>query len=170
MVQRIGLAQALMHDPKLVLLDEPLSGVDPIGRKEIRDLIYRLKEQGRTIFFCSHILSDVEDVCDRVAILHHGKLLKLGPMDQLLGRPDERAQIELRLPQGMSAADLGVEGEVQNHVLKLNLPNTHDTRAKAGGWREKGVELLAYVPQRMTLEELFVETIRSHDPNVALET
>lgn len=170
MVQRIGLAQALMHDPKLVLLDEPLSGVDPIGRKEIRDLIYRLKEQGRTIFFCSHILSDVQDICDRVAILHHGKLLKLGPLDELLGRPDERVHIELKMPAGMSASDLGAEGEVQNHILKLNLPNTEETRQKSKGWTEKGAEILAYVPQRMTLEELFIETIRTSDPNVALET
>jgi len=171
MVQRIGLAQALMHDPKLVLLDEPLSGVDPIGRKEIRDLIYHLKqEQGRTIFFCSHILSDVQDICDRVAILHHGKLLKMGSLSELLGRESEKIQVELSLPESLKSEELGVEGELHDRVFKTFLPRNETSYGRIEQWREKGAKILALIPQRKTLEDCFVETIRTADPNVALET
>jgi len=170
MVQRIGLAQALMHDPKIVLLDEPLSGVDPIGRKEIRDLIYAIKEQGRTIFFCSHILSDVEHICNRVAILHHGKLLKMGGLDELLGRDDGKVQVELKLPETLKPEELGVDGGVKNGVFSTTLAGGEEARRKLDEWRAKGAELVAFIPHRKTLEELFVETIREADPNVVLET
>jgi len=170
MVQRIGLAQALMHDPKLVLLDEPLSGLDPIGRKEIRDLVYALKEQGRTIFFCSHILSDVQDICDRVAILHHGKLLKLGSLDELLGTERDKVDVELRFPDGVSKEDLGVDGDLHNGIFKTVLPDTEEANRRLEDWKAKGATIRAIIPQRKTLEELFVQTIRAQDPKVTLET
>ncbi len=84
MLQRIGLVQALLNDPKLVLLDEPMSGLDPIGRREVRDLLLRLKAEGRTVFFSSHIIPDVEVVCDRVGILVSGRLVAQGPLDEML--------------------------------------------------------------------------------------
>ncbi|MFQ5657404.1 MAG: ABC transporter ATP-binding protein [Candidatus Methylomirabilales bacterium] len=84
MLQRIGLAQALINDPKLVVLDEPMSGLDPIGRKEVRDLILKLKEEGKTIFFSSHIIPDVEMICDRVGILVGGRLVEVGKLEELL--------------------------------------------------------------------------------------
>lgn len=168
MVQRIGLAQALMHDPKLVLLDEPLSGLDPIGRKEIRDLVYELKKQGRTIFFCSHILSDVQDICDRVAILHHGKLLKLGSLDELLGTEKDKVDVELRLPEGADPAAFGMQGDVHNDVFRAVLPNTEETNKKIDEWRTAGAVIRAVIPKRKTLEDLFVETIRAEDPKVVL--
>src|SRR5690348_18306285 len=84
MLQRIGFAQALIGDPELVVLDEPMSGLDPIGRKEIRDLILELRTEGKTVLFSTHILSDVELLCDRVAIVVGGKLRDSGPLDQLL--------------------------------------------------------------------------------------
>ena len=170
MVQRIGLAQALMHDPKVVLLDEPLSGLDPIGRKEVRDLIYALKKEGRTIFFCSHILADVQDICDRVAILHHGKLLKLGNLHELLGTEHDRVQVEVKLPEGVSESELGAEGEIYNGVLRTTLANTADVNERIESWRAKGASILAVIPQRKSLEDLFVETIRAEDPHVALGT
>ena len=83
MVQRLGLAQALLHDPQLVILDEPTDGVDPIGRKDIRDLLLELKHQGKTVFLNSHLLSEVEMICDEVAILHKGKLLRQGTVQEL---------------------------------------------------------------------------------------
>ncbi|MDE2179586.1 MAG: ABC transporter ATP-binding protein [candidate division NC10 bacterium] len=83
MLQRLGLAQALLHDPQLVLLDEPMSGLDPIGRREVRDLLLRLKEDGKTVFFSSHIIPDVETVCDRVGILVGGRLVAQGSLDEL---------------------------------------------------------------------------------------
>jgi len=84
MMQRLGLAQALVHDPDLVILDEPTAGVDPIGSRQISDLIRLLKSQGKTVLLCSHLLSQVETVCDRVAILHRGKMLAEGTLDSLL--------------------------------------------------------------------------------------
>lgn len=84
MLQRIGLAQAIIHDPDLVILDEPMTGLDPVGRKEVRDLMVHLKEGGKTVFFSTHILSDVETVCDRVAIMNKGRLLQCGTLDELI--------------------------------------------------------------------------------------
>ena len=84
MSRRIGIAQALINDPELIFMDEPTSGLDPIGRQEVKQLIVRLKEQGKTVMLCTHLLPDVQDVCDRVAILHDGRLCKQGPLDELL--------------------------------------------------------------------------------------
>lgn len=88
MVQRIGMAQALINDPELVFLDEPMSGLDPMGRYQIREIILSLKQQGKTIFFNSHVLSDVEKICDRIAILARGELICIGSLDELLGTAD----------------------------------------------------------------------------------
>lgn len=91
MLQRIGIAQALINDPKLVVLDEPMSALDPVGRTKIRDVILRLKDEGKTVFFSSHILSDVEMICDRVGLLVNGKLKEIGKLEELLG---ERESLE----------------------------------------------------------------------------
>ncbi|MDE5109976.1 MAG: ABC transporter ATP-binding protein [Trichodesmium sp. St7_bin2_1] len=85
MLQRVGMAQALINDPELVFLDEPMSGLDPMGRYQIREIIVSLKEQGKTIFFNSHVLSDVEKICDRIAILVEGELICIGTLDEILG-------------------------------------------------------------------------------------
>lgn len=84
MTRRIGLAQALINDPELIVLDEPTTGLDPIGSREMKDLILRLRDQGKTVLMCSHLLADVQDVCDRIAILHQGELKELGRVDSLL--------------------------------------------------------------------------------------
>jgi len=84
MARRIGLAQALINDPELILLDEPTTGLDPIGTREMKDLILRLKNEGKTVIMCSHLLADVQDVCDRIAILYQGELKELGRVDSLL--------------------------------------------------------------------------------------
>ena len=84
MARRIGLAQALINDPELILLDEPTTGLDPIGTREMKDLILRLKAEGKTVIMCSHLLADVQDVCDRIAILYQGELKELGRVDALL--------------------------------------------------------------------------------------
>jgi len=93
MLQRLGLAQALVHDPDLVILDEPTAGVDPIGARQITDLIRLLKSRGKTVLLCSHLLSQVETVCDRVAILHRGRMLAEGPLDQLLDPTSARPSL-----------------------------------------------------------------------------
>jgi ABC-2 type transport system ATP-binding protein len=97
MARRLGLAQALINDPALVILDEPTSGLDPIGSNEVKELILRLKAAGKTVLLCSHLLADVEDVCDRIAILHQGALREVGRVDELL-RADDRVAVELRAP------------------------------------------------------------------------
>jgi ABC-2 type transport system ATP-binding protein len=97
MARRLGLAQALINDPDLVVLDEPTSGLDPLGSAEVKELIIRLKQAGKTVLLCSHLLADVEDLCDRIAILHQGTLRECGRVDTLL-RDDQRVHIELSHP------------------------------------------------------------------------
>ncbi|MEO0374784.1 MAG: ABC transporter ATP-binding protein, partial [Cyanobacteria bacterium P01_A01_bin.17] len=94
MLQRVGMAQALINDPELVFLDEPMSGLDPLGRYQIREIILSLKQQGKTVFFNSHVLSDVEIICDRIAILAKGELICEGTMDELLGATSEHYQVK----------------------------------------------------------------------------
>src|SRR2546427_1952183 len=93
MLQRIGIAQALVNDPEIVFMDEPMSGLDPIGRREVRDLLLSLRAQGKTVFFSSHILSDVEALCDRAAILSRGKLLRCGTVHELTGIEDSAFEV-----------------------------------------------------------------------------
>ncbi|HET6326269.1 MAG TPA: ABC transporter ATP-binding protein [Planctomycetaceae bacterium] len=100
MTRRIGLAQALINDPDLVLLDEPTSGLDPIGTREMKDLILRLKQQGKTVVMCSHQLADVQDVCDRIAILYGGELKLLGKVDELLTEQNETQLLTSPLSEG----------------------------------------------------------------------
>jgi ABC-2 type transport system ATP-binding protein len=98
MTRRIGLAQALINEPELILLDEPTSGLDPIGTREMKDMILRLRDEGKTIVMCSHLLADVQDVCDRIAILHQGELKELGRVDSLLTLADVTQIRAKRLP------------------------------------------------------------------------
>src|SRR5208282_2134679 len=95
MLQRVGLAAALVHDPELLVLDEPMSGLDPVGRKEVRDLIVEEKQRGRTVFFSSHILSDVEMLCDRVCILRKGKMMVSGSLRELLGEDKRHCEVTI---------------------------------------------------------------------------
>lgn len=98
MLQRIGLAQALVHDPRLIILDEPTAGVDPVGSAEISELILKLKKQGKTVLITSHLLAQIEDICDRVAILDRGKLILEGAVDDLVGLRDRQSLIVDSLP------------------------------------------------------------------------
>lgn len=108
MLQRIGLAQALVHNPRLIILDEPTAGVDPVGSAEISDLILKLKEQGKTILLCSHLLGQVEDICDRVAILNRGQLILEGEMKELVGRKGLHSMIVENLSDRATEAVRGV--------------------------------------------------------------
>lgn len=111
MARRLGLAQALINDPDLVVLDEPTSGLDPLGAAEVKELIARLKKAGKTVLLCSHLLADVEDLCDRIAILHQGVLRECGRVDDLL-RTDDRITIELkRGDEAMLAAVKAAAGD-----------------------------------------------------------
>lgn len=160
MLQRVGLAQALLNDPDLVLLDEPMSGLDPIGRREIRDLIIELRNQGKTVFFSSHIIPDVEMLCDRVGILVGGRLVAQGPLDDLL---------EAR----MASIDITISGVHQevvdtlDHLLMTRpvrrgerlLLTVNDERALAevlARLIEEKVTIHSIAPQRESLEGFFI--------------
>ncbi|WP_193212178.1 ABC transporter ATP-binding protein [Luteolibacter marinus] len=125
MLQRIGLAQALVQEPRLVILDEPTAGVDPVGSREIRDLIFDLKERGITVFLCSHLLEQVQEVCDRVGIIYRGKMVKEGPLDDLLSIGD---QTELILrdasPELLEKLEAMIRSEAGTELLRCGRPKT----------------------------------------------
>lgn len=124
MTRRIGLAQALINDPELVILDEPTSGLDPIGTRNIKDLILSLKQQGKTVLLCSHLLADVQDVCDRIAILYRGELKELGRVDELL---KVRDVTELRAKGLSEAARSEIRQVIARHqgeVIRFDNPTT----------------------------------------------
>lgn len=156
MLQRIGIAQALINDPDLVFLDEPMSGLDPTGRFQVREIILALKREGKTIFFNSHILSDVEVICDRIAILDQGELICVGNLDELLGTADQyfaRGQgghIEELKPwlEGMTVQGESWRGHLTGDPVQFvqHLP-------------QMGARLIMLQQARPTLEEFFMEQI-----------
>ncbi len=164
MLQRTGVAQALINDPAVIFLDEPMSGLDPLGRHHMRQLILSLKQQGKTVFFNTHILSDVEAICDRVAILVKGNLVASGSLSELLGSPDNY-QVKGRggdLGQlGSQLQDFQVEGE--------DWQGTWCGPPSAGlaAISQAGAELREWVQQRQSLEDYFVALVQKHDTGAA---
>ncbi len=164
MLQRIGLAQALINEPAVIFLDEPMSGLDPIGRKEVRDLILHLREQGRTVFFSTHIIPDVEVVCDRVGIILAGHLSSVGRVEELLASPLEQIEItasDLTPEVGVTLAARSVVPPVRTGDRTLiavkgeeDLGEVLRTILRAGG------RVHSVVPHRRTLEEVFLDRIR----------
>ena len=163
MLQRVGLAQALINEPEVIFLDEPTDGVDPIGRKEIRDILKDLKNQGKTIFLNSHLLSEVELISDRVAILDKGKLLKTGTVDELTTE-GSRFQIGFipPLPDAfrVEAAALVLPLSYEPEVLTAELRSTQDLNRVIDLLRKHGVELTSITRQRSTLEESFLNLLK----------
>jgi ABC-2 type transport system ATP-binding protein len=162
MLQRAGLAQALINDPELVVLDEPMSGLDPIGRKEVRDLIHELRDAGKTIFFSTHILPDVEAICDRVAIIAGGRVLDTGPVGKLLDSRVLATEVVVALAEGKSLDGLtppGAQVRVAGDEAFVLLPADADPdaflRAVAGTAR-----VISVTPRRESLEDLFVKRAR----------
>ena len=159
MLQRIGLAQALVSDPPLLILDEPMTGLDPVGRKEVRDLILEQRRAGKTVFFSSHILSDVESICDRVAIVREGKVVDEGTLTELLEPAGLQVDLELESVDEAIASELetlATETTQEPDVLRLTVANDGSVeqvleRALAGGARVRSV-----IPRRETLEKLFL--------------
>ena len=163
MVQRLGLAQALMGDPETVILDEPMSGLDPIGRKDVRDIILDLRSEGRTVLFSTHILSDVEAICDRVGILVEGRLTDIGALGDLVA-PGARA-VELVI-DGVSSELAGKLAGGQGTVLQrdrstvLTFAAEEAARLALKSALAEGATVVSYTPHRRSLEELFVERAR----------
>ncbi len=162
MLQRIGIAQALINDPKLVVLDEPMSGLDPIGRREMRDLILRLKSEGKTVFFSSHIILDVEMICDRVAILHKGKIMAQGKIDDLLRSPKTASEVELAGLDGKGGELFGslatVLAETSGRVL-IRIDSADDVEKILEIARTHGGKLVSLIPHKQSLEDLFTEKV-----------
>jgi ABC-2 type transport system ATP-binding protein len=150
MLQRVGLAQALVNDPELLILDEPTSALDPLGRVAVRELLLRAKARGKTIFLSSHLLSEVELICDRVAILHRGKLARLGRTAELL-QSSEQAEIVAR---GIDPGKFG--GVAVDGVVKLRVGTTAQRATIERVWSAGG-EIISVNPARRSLEDIFVE-------------
>lgn len=169
MLQRVGLAQALIHDPELVILDEPMSGLDPIGRKQVRDLILSLREQGKTVFFSTHIIPDVEMICDRVGVIVKGKLLATGRVDELVTQGHTHS-VEI-VCQGITIDDIPAIRTVAVQVLQrgpqalITLPKPDRLEGVLAEIRKHGGTLISVTPHKGSLEELFFPSQRQ-DPGV----
>jgi ABC-2 type transport system ATP-binding protein len=159
MLQRVGIAQAILHDPKIVVLDEPMSGLDPMGRREVRDLIEQLKHEGKTVFFSTHILSDAEALCDRVAILHQGQLRGVGAVAELTR--NMQGKIELIWSGGTVPATLkAISGDIHisGDTVRAVLPEAQQDAALDILKRE-GLRLISLTPVRSSLEDYFVSQV-----------
>jgi ABC-2 type transport system ATP-binding protein len=168
MLQRIGIAQALMGDPELVILDEPMTGLDPLGRKEVRDLMLELRKEGKTVVFSTHILPDVEMTCDRVAIVIGGVLRSVGPLGDLLSARLLSTEVVLREPpQGLTG--LALPAGARRHVagdrgVGVELPEQADVDAFLRTALAAGASILSVSPRRESLEDLFVREAQTTQP------
>ena len=162
MLQRVGIAQALVHDPAVVFLDEPMSGLDPIGRKEIRDLILRLHAEGKTVFMNTHILSDVELICDRVAIIVSGAIRYEGRIQDFLAAGELETDVVLaEVPPAFAEAlerRFGpLRGKGQHVDLKLPTKALHELLEQA---LAAGAEVVSVTPHRASLESIFLSAVQ----------
>ena len=159
MLQRIGLAQALIHDPELIILDEPMTGLDPVGRKQVRDLILSLRDRGKTVFFSTHILHDVEMICDRVGIVMRGRLLASGRVDELVRR-DHTQSVEIVCEEVKTEGNAFIHSLAtrviqQGQQCLIVLPNPDAVDAMVGEIRRQRGRLLSVTPHKASLEDLF---------------
>ena len=159
MLQRVGLAQALVNDPEIVFLDEPMSGLDPVGRREVRDLIAALRGEGKTVFMCSHILSDIEVLCDSVAILKNGSVARSGSLEELRAQATNAIEI---VAAGTDAAALkqvlSINAEVTSTPSGLNIQvkDERDVDVVIAALRKVNGKLVSVQPVRQSLEDLFM--------------
>jgi ABC-2 type transport system ATP-binding protein len=160
MQQRLGLAQALVGDPAFVVLDEPMSGLDPVGRKDVRDLILELKRRGKTVFFSTHILPDVEALCDRVGVILHGRLRDVGRIGELLS-PRVRA-VEVSAIAPGRAREALVRGSAlaeEGDRITVTFEDEASADAAIRALLAAGGRLQAVTPHRETLEDFFVRRL-----------
>jgi ABC-2 type transport system ATP-binding protein len=153
MLQRVGLAQALVNDPELLILDEPTSALDPVARVRVRELLIGLRAAGKTIFLSSHLLSEIELLCDRVAVLHRGKLVRSGKTSELL---QARQQTEI-VARGV-ARDCFPGASVPDGTMRIVVPAEQQRATVERIWNAGG-EVISIIPQRRSLEEIFLEVI-----------
>ena len=160
MLQRVGIAQAILHDPKVIFFDEPMSGLDPIGRREVRDVMEELKRAGKTVFFSTHILSDAEALCDRVAILHLGELRGMGAVADLASSVQGNVEIVWKgttiFP---SIKALNAVCYTTADTVRAVLPETNQDAAIDAIRRERA-RLVSVTPMRTSLEDYFVQKVQ----------
>lgn len=159
MLQRVGIAQAILHDPKVVFLDEPMSGLDPMGRREVRDLIEQLKKEGKTIFFSTHILSDAEALCDRVAIIHLGELRGVGAVADLTSNVQGKVEIVWQGSRMPSAFQGIGECHLSGDTVRAVVPEENQDAA-IDVLRREGIRLISVIPVRASLEDYFVQKLK----------
>ncbi len=160
MLQRVGIAQAILHEPKVVFFDEPMSGLDPMGRREVRDLMEQLKAEGKTVFFSTHILSDAEALCDRVAVIHLGELRAVGSVAELTSGVQGKIEIVWEgnvIPASIKAT--GGECHVSGDTVRAVLSEESQDLALDALRRER-LHVISLVPVRTTLEQYFVEKLK----------
>jgi ABC-2 type transport system ATP-binding protein len=160
MLQRVGIAQAILHDPKVIFLDEPMSGLDPMGRRDVRDLIELLQEQGKTVFFSTHILPDAEALCDRVAIIHLGELRGVGAVADLTASVQGKVDLVWHgttIPASLKA--LGAECHVTGDTVRAVLPEEKQ-EAALEALRREHLRLISVTPVRTSLEDYFVAQLK----------
>jgi ABC-2 type transport system ATP-binding protein len=163
MLQRVGLAQAILHDPKLVFLDEPMSGLDPMGRREVRELIQQLQQEGKTVFFSTHILSDAEALCDRVAVIHKGELRGVGAVANLTSQVQGKVEIIFAarsVPASLNK--LGTVAHVSGDVVSAVLGEEHQDAALEI-LRRENLRLISLTPVRRSLEEYYLQKLQPQE-------
>ncbi len=163
MLQRVGLAQAILHDPKLVFLDEPMSGLDPMGRREVREMIQQMRHEGKTVFFSTHILSDAEALCDRVAVIHQGELRGVGAVADLTSAVQGKVEI-IFCAQGVPPAltSMGAETRVSGDMVNAVVDEDKQDAALEILRREH-LRLISLTPVRSSLEEYYVQKLRPRE-------
>jgi ABC-2 type transport system ATP-binding protein len=167
MLQRVGLAQALIHDPEVVILDEPMFGLDPIGRKEVRDLILRLRELEKTVFFSTHIIADVEMICDRVGILHKGRMLATGRIEELVNQGATHSVevvcegTEIDQSPALRALTSKILPRANRYLVVLPVADRLDEALDV--IRHHGGRLISVTPHKESLEDLFVRQTSGAD-------
>lgn len=163
MMQRLGLAQALLNDPDLIILDEPTDGVDPVGRKEIRDILLTLKQRGKTIFLNSHLLSEVERISDRVAIMNKGEVVRLGTVQDLT-RTANTYDVKVASHHiDLAQAELAPVVANGDGMFEMQLPGLDELNQTLDRLRARGILIEQVQPRRSTLEDLFISLIGTSD-------
>lgn len=168
MLQRAGIAQAILHDPKVVFFDEPMSGLDPMGRREVRDLMAQLKQEGKTVFFSTHILSDAEALCDRVAIIHQGELRGVGAVADLTSSVHGKVEVVWQgttVPASLRA--LGAECHVTRDTVRAMLSEANQDAAIEALRRER-LRLVSVTPVRTSLEDYYLQKLQPANATVGV--
>jgi ABC-2 type transport system ATP-binding protein len=164
MLQRAGLAQALINEPELLILDEPMSGLDPMGRALVRDVIFEERAKGHTVFFSSHILADVELICDRVGLLIAGKLRGCGTVADMVGSSVHHVDCAFRLPQPVDLPGRSISRD--GNVIQQRVA-THEVDRALDKVRGAGGSVLVIQPVRMTLEDVLAREVSRETEEVA---